>query len=57
VLPGVAIMPTGGIGPADAAVWLDAGAAAVGIGGALSREPASRIRELLHQLDAAGSNG
>jgi 2-dehydro-3-deoxyphosphogluconate aldolase/(4S)-4-hydroxy-2-oxoglutarate aldolase len=52
VLPEVAIMPTGGIGPADAVAWIEAGAVAVGIGGALSREPAERIRELLTRLDA-----
>nr|BFE69201.1 hypothetical protein GCM10020092_025020 [Actinoplanes digitatis] len=34
-LPGVRIMPTGGIEIADIANWLTAGAAAVGLGGPL----------------------
>ncbi|MTV27875.1 bifunctional 4-hydroxy-2-oxoglutarate aldolase/2-dehydro-3-deoxy-phosphogluconate aldolase [Nitriliruptoraceae bacterium ZYF776] len=37
VLPGVALMPTGGVGEADVAAWLDAGAGAVGIGSQLNR--------------------
>ncbi|WP_368498307.1 bifunctional 4-hydroxy-2-oxoglutarate aldolase/2-dehydro-3-deoxy-phosphogluconate aldolase [Herbiconiux sp. A18JL235] len=54
VLPGVAIMPTGGIAPATAADWLDAGAVAVGIGGALFREPVESIRALLGAVGATG---
>jgi 2-dehydro-3-deoxyphosphogluconate aldolase/(4S)-4-hydroxy-2-oxoglutarate aldolase len=38
-LPGVPLLPTGGISAANAAEWLAAGAAAVGVGGALVREP------------------
>jgi 2-dehydro-3-deoxyphosphogluconate aldolase/(4S)-4-hydroxy-2-oxoglutarate aldolase len=34
-LPDVAVIPTGGIAIADIAAWLDAGAAAVGLGGPL----------------------
>jgi 2-dehydro-3-deoxyphosphogluconate aldolase/(4S)-4-hydroxy-2-oxoglutarate aldolase len=34
-------MPSGGIGPTNAAAWLDAGAFAVGMGGGLS--PAGEI--------------
>lgn len=34
--PDLLVIPTGGVSPADAADWLQAGAAAVGIGGALS---------------------
>ena len=35
-LPGIPFIPTGGIGVADAAVYLDAGAVAVGLGSALT---------------------
>jgi 2-dehydro-3-deoxyphosphogluconate aldolase/(4S)-4-hydroxy-2-oxoglutarate aldolase len=35
-LPGIDIVPSGGVGPDNARQWLDAGAVAVGIGGALS---------------------
>jgi 2-dehydro-3-deoxyphosphogluconate aldolase/(4S)-4-hydroxy-2-oxoglutarate aldolase len=45
-LPGAPLVPTGGISAANAAAWLAAGAAAVGVGGALTREPA-RAGELL----------
>lgn len=40
-LPGVRIMPTGGIGIDDVAAWLTAGAAAVGLGGPLIGDAAS----------------
>jgi 2-dehydro-3-deoxyphosphogluconate aldolase/(4S)-4-hydroxy-2-oxoglutarate aldolase len=36
-LPHLQFIPTGGIKPADASAWLDAGALAVGIGGQLSQ--------------------
>lgn len=52
VLPSVAIMPTGGIGPDDAADWLAAGAVAVGLGGALVRQPVARIRDLMQGVGA-----
>jgi 2-dehydro-3-deoxyphosphogluconate aldolase/(4S)-4-hydroxy-2-oxoglutarate aldolase len=45
-LPDARLLPTGGITAANAADWLDAGAAAVGVGGALTREP-ERADELL----------
>ncbi|MEV4702223.1 bifunctional 4-hydroxy-2-oxoglutarate aldolase/2-dehydro-3-deoxy-phosphogluconate aldolase [Actinoplanes sp. NPDC049316] len=40
-LPGVRIMPTGGIEIADVAAWLTAGAAAVGLGGPLLGDAAA----------------
>jgi 2-dehydro-3-deoxyphosphogluconate aldolase/(4S)-4-hydroxy-2-oxoglutarate aldolase len=40
-LPGVRIMPTGGIDIADIATWLSAGAAAVGLGGPLIGDAAT----------------
>ncbi|AXH34148.1 hypothetical protein DVJ78_00680 [Humibacter sp. BT305] len=52
VLPSVSIMPTGGIGPDDAADWLAAGAVAVGLGGALVRQPVARIRDLMSSVGA-----
>lgn len=45
-LPDARLLPTGGITAANAAEWLDAGAVAVGVGGALTREP-ERAGELL----------
>ena len=45
-LPGAPLLPTGGITAANAARWIDAGAVAVGVGGALTREP-GRAPELL----------
>ncbi len=41
VFPGVALCPTGGIAPADVGAYLAAGAAFVGIGGALVDEKAA----------------
>jgi 2-dehydro-3-deoxyphosphogluconate aldolase/(4S)-4-hydroxy-2-oxoglutarate aldolase len=48
-LPDARLVPTGGITAANAAEWLDAGAVAVGVGGALTREP-ERAPELLAAL-------
>jgi 2-dehydro-3-deoxyphosphogluconate aldolase/(4S)-4-hydroxy-2-oxoglutarate aldolase len=45
-LPNARLLPTGGISAANAADWLTAGAVAVGVGGALTREP-ERAGELL----------
>lgn len=45
-LPDARLLPTGGITAANAAEWLAAGAVAVGVGGALTREP-ERAGELL----------
>ena len=39
--PGVKLIPTGGIAPADVGRWLEAGAIAVGVGGALARPVSS----------------
>ena len=50
-LPGAPLLPTGGISAANAAAWLDAGAVAVGVGGALTRDPA-RAPELLTAITA-----
>jgi len=48
-LPDAKLLPTGGISAANAAEWLAAGAVAVGVGGALTREP-ERAPELLAAL-------
>jgi 2-dehydro-3-deoxyphosphogluconate aldolase/(4S)-4-hydroxy-2-oxoglutarate aldolase len=48
-LPDARLLPTGGISAANAADWLAAGAVAVGVGGALTREP-QRAGELLAAL-------
>lgn len=52
-LPQAPLVPTGGIDAANAAGWLAAGAAAVGVGGAFTRDPAQageRATELLAAL-------
>jgi len=36
VFPSIGLVPTGGIGPADVADWITAGACAVGVGGVLN---------------------
>jgi 2-dehydro-3-deoxyphosphogluconate aldolase / (4S)-4-hydroxy-2-oxoglutarate aldolase len=55
-LPQLPLVPTGGVGIADAPAWIEAGAVAVGIGGALSQgsadEIGSRAAELLAALGA-----
>jgi 2-dehydro-3-deoxyphosphogluconate aldolase/(4S)-4-hydroxy-2-oxoglutarate aldolase len=48
-LPDARLLPTGGITAANAAEWLAAGAVAIGVGGALTREP-ERAPELLAAL-------
>lgn len=52
-LPDARLLPTGGISGANAAEWLAAGAVAVGVGGALTREP-ERAGELLAALRRSG---
>jgi 2-dehydro-3-deoxyphosphogluconate aldolase/(4S)-4-hydroxy-2-oxoglutarate aldolase len=50
-LPDLRIVPTGGVSIEDADAWLDAGAAALGLGGALRRErSARRLREFYHRI-------
>jgi 2-dehydro-3-deoxyphosphogluconate aldolase/(4S)-4-hydroxy-2-oxoglutarate aldolase len=50
-LPDARLLPTGGITAANAAEWLAAGAVAVGVGGALTREPGGAA-ELIAALAA-----
>jgi 2-dehydro-3-deoxyphosphogluconate aldolase / (4S)-4-hydroxy-2-oxoglutarate aldolase len=50
-LPDARLLPTGGISAANAADWLAAGAVAVGVGGALTREP-ERASQLLAAVAA-----
>jgi 2-dehydro-3-deoxyphosphogluconate aldolase / (4S)-4-hydroxy-2-oxoglutarate aldolase len=50
-LPDARLLPSGGIAAANAAEWLAAGAVAVGVGGALTREP-ERAGELLAAVAA-----
>ena len=54
ILPGARIMPTGGIAIGDVASWLQAGAAAVGIGSDLVNAPDldAAIAELRRQVAA-----
>lgn len=54
-LPDVQIIPTGGIGATNAAAFLEAGAAAVGIGSAITRAAADDRRSLVRSLLAESS--
>lgn len=59
-MPDLPCVPTGGVGPADAAEWIAAGAVALGIGGALTRadDPAAAVAQLLGEIaDARASRG
>jgi len=60
VLPGVKLLPTGGIGADDVAAWLDAGATAVGIAGALGtawrRGGAEDVQQTMRAAVAAATN-
>lgn len=60
VLPGVKLMPTGGIAPAQTGEWIAAGACAVGIAGALTaawrRGGAAEVSEAAAAAIAAVSN-
>ncbi len=53
-LPGPALVPTGGVDPADAEAWFAAGVAALGIGSALSGadDVAAAARNLLTRIAA-----
>ncbi len=48
--PQVAFVPTGGVTPDNSRDWLDAGAVAVGMGGALSRLSIAPLRTLAQSL-------
>lgn len=52
VFPSVSFVPTGGIGPADIAAWVTAGACAVGIGGVLNSTYDKHGRDGLKRLAA-----
>lgn len=54
VLPGAAIMPTGGIQPHHAPAWIEAGAVAVGLGSALTSLEPSEIVAVHRKLQEAG---
>jgi 2-dehydro-3-deoxyphosphogluconate aldolase / (4S)-4-hydroxy-2-oxoglutarate aldolase len=53
VLPGVRLIPTGGVAPAHARTWLDAGAWAVGLGSALGTVATVGAAEVEHRCRAA----
>lgn len=54
-LPQLRCVPTGGIKPADAADWINAGAVAVGLGSALTKgaDPAAQTAQLLAGIRSA----
>jgi 2-dehydro-3-deoxyphosphogluconate aldolase/(4S)-4-hydroxy-2-oxoglutarate aldolase len=55
-LPDLPLVPTGGIGLADARDWIRAGAVAVGMGSALHGVSADRVQDLLDGLEAAATH-
>jgi 2-dehydro-3-deoxyphosphogluconate aldolase / (4S)-4-hydroxy-2-oxoglutarate aldolase len=54
-LPQVELIPTGGVDATNAGAFLDAGAVAVGIGGAIVRAEAAARRELVASIVGAGA--
>ncbi len=54
-MPELRCVPTGGVGPEDAASWIAAGALAVGVGGSLTRsdDPAAAVASLLQAVRGA----
>lgn len=54
-LPGVELIPTGGVDASNARAFLDAGAVAVGIGGAIVRADPAERRAIVASLIAGGS--
>lgn len=52
-MPGVQLIPTGGVDAANAGAYLEAGAAAVGIGSALTRAEADARRTIVRTVGAA----
>jgi 2-dehydro-3-deoxyphosphogluconate aldolase/(4S)-4-hydroxy-2-oxoglutarate aldolase len=54
-LPDVRLVPTGGVAATNARAFLEAGAAAVGIGGAIVRASAAERRELVRSLAGAAT--
>jgi 2-dehydro-3-deoxyphosphogluconate aldolase/(4S)-4-hydroxy-2-oxoglutarate aldolase len=56
VFPDVAFVPTGGVGPENAAAWFAAGASAVAVGSALVRGGPSEAKRMARELlSAAGA--
>jgi 2-dehydro-3-deoxyphosphogluconate aldolase / (4S)-4-hydroxy-2-oxoglutarate aldolase len=55
-LPTLPLVPTGGIGLADARDWISAGAVAVGMGSALRGVSTDRVQDLLDGLEAAATH-
>lgn len=54
-LPEVRLIPTGGIDASNARAFLDAGAVAVGVGGAISRADAATRRAIVDAVRSAGT--
>ncbi len=53
-MPAIELIPTGGVDDANAASFLEAGAAAVGIGGAITRADAATRRAIVAAVASAG---
>ena len=56
-MPAVQLIPTGGVDASNAPAFLEAGAAAVGIGGAITRAGAGVRRDIVAAVAAAGREG
>ena len=54
-MPDLPCVPTGGVGPDNAAEWIEAGALALGVGSALTAadDPTSVVADLLRTVEAA----
>ena len=55
VFPDVAFVPTGGVGPTNAAEWFDAGAAALAVGSALTSGDREQVQEQARGLLSAAA--
>ena len=53
-MPSIELIPTGGVDGTNAAAFLEAGAAAVGIGGAITRADGETRRAIVAAVSSAG---
>ena len=56
-MPSIELIPTGGVDGTNAASFLEAGAAAVGVGGAITRADAATRRAIVAAVASAGRAG
>ena len=56
-MPSIELIPTGGVDATNAAAFLEAGAVAVGVGGAITRADAAARRAIVAAVASAGRAG